>query len=272
MEIDLSIIILAGNEEDVIGDCLKSCNFASEIILVAANSTDSTISISKKLIPKIKIIKTFDEYNKNFSKWRNLGYKAASKKWILYIDADERITPALQKEILYYILHTTNYTHAAIPRANYFLGKRVRYGGTYPDYVKRLFLKAEFKGYKGILHEQPIIKGKLEYLKNDLLHFTHRSLYSMIQKTIAWTDMEAQELYKSNHPKIVWWRIFRMFITKLYTRLIKEKMYKDGTVGWISSIFEAFDTFIIYARLWEIQNQSAAPDAAHKAKLKLVIK
>lgn len=255
MEINLSIIILAGNEEKIISDCLKSCNFAPEIILVAANSTDNTVSISKKLISNIKVIKTQDEYNKHFSKWRNLGYKATTKKWILYIDADEIITSELQKEITYYILHTTHYTHAAIPRANYFLGKRVRHGGTYPDYVKRLFLKSSFGGYKGILHEQPIIKGEMSYLKNDLLHYTHRSLSSMLQKTVAWTDMEAQELYKSGHPKVVWWRIMRMFITKLYTRLIKEQMYKDGTVGWISSIFEAFDTFIIYARLWEIQNE-----------------
>lgn len=252
MEINLSIIILAGNEEGVITDCLKSCEFAKEVVLVAANSTDNTKRIAKKILPKIKIIETNDEYNKNFSKWRNLGFKATNKKWILYVDADERITPKLKEEIISKI-NQSKYTHFAIPRANYFLGKRVKHGGTYPDYVKRLFLKSSFSGYEGILHEQPMIKGDLSYLTNDLLHYTHRNLYSMIEKTIAWTDMEAQELFKSGHPKIVWWRILRMFLTKLYTRLIKEKMYKDGTVGWISSIFEAFDTFIIYARLWEIQ-------------------
>ena len=92
---NLSIIILAGNEEEIIEKCLKSCRFASEIILVAANSTDKTKTIVKKIATnwktKVKIIETFDEYNKNFSKWRNLGYKNASKQWILYIDADEII-------------------------------------------------------------------------------------------------------------------------------------------------------------------------------------
>lgn len=254
MEIDLSIIILAGNEEAIISDCLKSCKFAPEIILVAANSTDNTQKIAQSANRRIKIVETNDEYNKHFSKWRNLGYKAATKKWILYIDADERITPQLKDEIISK-LSQKDYTQFALPRANFFLGKRVKHGGTYPDYVKRLFLKSSFSGYKGILHEEPIIKGEISYLKNDLLHFTHRNLYSMLQKTIAWTDMEARELYKSGHPKVVWWRIVRMFFTKLYTRLIKEKMYLDGTVGWISSIFEAFDTFIIYARLWELQNE-----------------
>ena len=133
------------------------------------------------------------------------------------------------------------------------MGKRVRHGGTYPDYVKRLFLKSVFKGYHGILHEEPIITGTLGYLKCDLLHFTHRDLFSMVQKTLAWTDMEAKALYDSKHPKIVWWRIIRMMITKLWQRLILEKMWQDGTIGWISSIYESFDTFIIYARLWELQ-------------------
>ncbi len=253
---NLSIVIIAGNEEKMIVDCLKSCDWADEIVMVAANSSDNTVSLAKTTIPEIKIVKTNDEYNKNFTKWRNLGYKNATKDWILYIDADERITPILKTEILSAISKKNNPSaYYVIPRANYFLGKRVRHGGSYPDYVKRLYQKKYFKGYQGILHEEPIVEGPLSYLKSDLLHYTHRDLSSMINKTLVWTDMEAQALYKSNHPPIVWWRIIRMMITKLYERLIKQKMWKDGTVGWISAIFESFDTFIIYARLWEIQQK-----------------
>lgn len=251
---NLSIIILAGNEEKMIVDCLKSCDWVSEIVLVAANSTDNTVSLAKKIIPDIKIIKTTDEYNKNFSKWRNLGFQNATKEWLLYIDADERITLTLKQEIIRVINNKNNkITHFAIPRANHFLGKRVKHGGSYPDYVKRLYLKEKFKGYKGILHEEPIISGDLKHLKSDLLHFTHRDLSSMVNKTLVWTDMEAKALYEHNHPPIVWWRFIRMMITKIWERLIKQQMWKDGTVGWISVIFETFDTFLIYARLWELQ-------------------
>jgi len=253
---NLSIIILAGNEEQMIIDCLKSCNWVEEIILVAANSIDSTVILAKKTIPSIKIIKTTDEYNKNFSKWRNLGFKNANKDWILYIDADERITPKLKQEIIQKINIKNNLiSHYAIPRANHYLGKRVRYGGSYPDYVKRLYCKKYFKGYKGILHEEPIIEGSLEHLKSDLLHYTHRDLTSMVNKTLVWTDMEAQALFQNNHPPVVWWRFIRMMLTKIWERLIVQKMWKDGTVGWISVLFETFDTFLIYARLWEIQQK-----------------
>ena len=253
---NLSIIILAGNEEKMIVDCLKSCNWVSEIILVAANSTDDTVSLAKKTISSIKIVKTTDEYNKNFSKWRNLGFQNATKDWILYIDADERITSELKQEIIQKINIKNNFiSHYDIPRANYYLGKRVRFGGSYPDYVKRLYLRKNFKGYKGILHEEPLIIGPLEHLKSDLLHYTHRDLTSMVNKTLAWTDMEAKALFQNNHPPVVWWRFIRMMLTKIWERLIVQKMWRDGTVGWISVLFETFDTFLIYARLWEIQQK-----------------
>jgi hypothetical protein len=77
----------------------------------------------------------------------------------------------------------------------------------------------------------------------------------MVKKTIVWTDTEAQALFKSGHPPIVWWRFIRMMLTKIYQRLIKEKMYKDGQVGWVSVFFESYNTFLIYARLWELQQK-----------------
>lgn len=255
-KISLSIIILAGNEEDMIIDCLKLCSWAEEIILVAANSSDNTVNLAKKTIPDIKIIKTEDEYNKNFSKWRNLGFKNSTKSWLLYIDADERISLDLRKKISQIITKkSSKFSHYAIPRANYFLGQRVRFGGSYPDYVKRLYDRNFFQGYKGILHEQPIISGELGYIKSDLTHYTHRDLTSMVNKTIVWTDTEAQALFKSNHPPVVWWRFIRMMLTKLYERLVKQQMWRDGQVGWVSAIFESYNTFLIYARLWELQQK-----------------
>ncbi|MBU3935533.1 glycosyltransferase family 2 protein [Patescibacteria group bacterium] len=250
---DLSIVILAGNEEKMIGDCLKSCLWADQIVLVAANSTDKTVTIAQKIAPQIKIIKTTDQYNKNFSKWRNLGLKAATGNWIFYVDADERITPELKKEIKDIISSNQTQNWYVIPRANYYLGKRVKHGGSYPDYVKRLFQKKYLKKWQGQLHEEPLIEGHPGYLKSDLLHYTHRDLSSMIKKTNSWTDMEAEEIYRLGHPPIVPWRIFRMMLTKFWQRLIVQGMWKDGTVGWISVIFEVFDTFIIYAKVWEKQ-------------------
>jgi len=252
---------MVGNEESLIQSCLESCKFADENILVMANSTAKIKEIAKKIIPKIKITETTDEYNKNFTKWRNMGYKLATGDWILYVDVDEVVTEELKNEILKMITEdrgqrTEKISYYVIPRVNHFLGKRVRYGNSYPDYVKRLFLRKDFAGFTGILHEEPIIKGEMGYLKNALLHFTHRDLHSMVDKTNSWTDMEAQALFENNHPKVYWWRFPRMMLTKFWERAIKQSKWKDGTVGWISIIFEMFDTFIIYAKLWELQQKA----------------
>ena len=248
----LTIIIIAGNEERVIVDCLKSAKFAEELILVAANSNDATKSIAKKEIPKIKIVSIDDHYGRNFAAWRNLGLQNATSDWVFYLDADERITPRLKHEILTSIKQT-NKSYFVVPRANYFLGKRVRHGGTYPDYVKRLYQRSKLSGWLGILHEEPQVSGSFGYLKNDLLHYTHRNLSSMLDKTLIWTDMEAKALYEHHHPPVVWWRFIRMMATTFIKRYFIQSMWKDGLVGLISAIFESFDTFIIYARLWELQ-------------------
>ncbi|MEK7527675.1 MAG: glycosyltransferase family 2 protein [Patescibacteria group bacterium] len=250
----LSIIVLAGNEAEVIEDCLKSCLFADELIVVLANSSDTTKEIIRDLFPETKIIVTADEYNKNFSKWRNLGLSSAAGDWILYVDADERVTQNLKDEIIQTIQESGAFAYYVIPRFNYFLGKRVKYGGTYPDYVKRLFRRFCFSGFEGILHEEPKVTGDLGYLKSALTHLTHRYLETMVDKTLSWTEIQAKHLYESKHPPLFWWRFPRMFFWKFWRRLIKEQSFKDGAVGWISTIFESFDTFIIYARLWELQH------------------
>lgn len=251
-KINLSVVVITGNEGSLIIDCLKSCDFADEIIMVS-NATDDTNEIAKKTIPSIKI---YPHFPFNYSDSKNLAVQKASGQWLLFIDTDERITPKLRSAIQKIITDTsTPYTSYDFPRANYFLNHRVRYGGTYPDYVKRLIYRSDFQGFVGDLHEQPQVVGPNKKLTVDLLHFTHRDLSSMMTKSIKWTGLEAEMLFKDNHPLIVWWRIIRMMLTKIWERLIKQQMWRDGTVGWISAIFESFDTFMIYARLWELQQK-----------------
>lgn len=254
----LSLIIIAGNAQETITQCLNSAKWAKEIILVAANSTDNTVKIAQKTIPHLVLTQTTDEYNRNFTKWRNLGYNLATQPWIFYLDTDEVITPELKKEIITLITQSdpADKRYYVVPRFNHFLGHRVKYGGTYPDYVKRLYPKKYFHGYTGVLHEEPIVDGELGYLQSPLLHYTHTDLTSMLAKSIVWTDNEATALFLSHHPPVVWWRILRMMLTKFWERLIVQSMWRDGIVGWISVVFEMYNTYIIYARLYEKQQHA----------------
>ncbi len=253
---EISIIIICGNDEKNISKAISSSLFASQTIVVFANSTDQSKLISLKANQNITAVFTNDAYGKNFAKWRNLGLAKAKSKWIFYLDSDEYITNELAKELENITSHDKTHSYYAVPRQNYFLGKKVNHGGTYPDYQKRLFYKDDLMVWEGKLHEYPKVKGELGYLTKPILHNTHQDLSSMTTKTNIWTDILSENLLKTRHPKVVWWRIFRMFTTKLISRLFVEKMFLDGTVGWISALFESYDTALIYAKLWERQQKT----------------
>lgn len=247
----LSTIILAKNEEKMIEDCLESIKWADEIILVDSGSTDKTIEIAKKF--RAKIINVPGE-KLAYAKWRNRGLEEAKGKWVLYVDADERVTPRLRKEIQETISNT-KYTAFAIPRRNFLLGKELHWGGWWPDYVKRLYKQDKLKRWRGELHEEPVFEGELGHLKEPMIHLQPKSIKPMLEKSIRWSKIEARLLYKANHPPVTWWRILRMGATTLFDRLIKKQGFRDGTEGWIESIYQAFHTIIIYMQLWEMQQR-----------------
>ncbi len=249
---DITGIIIAGNEQDIISKAILSLSWCKHIILVSANSTDDTIKIAKKANIKIKVIQTYDSYGKNFHKWRNLGLKEVTTSNLFYLDADETVTNELIYEIEKFC-NQDQYAYAAIPRQNLYLGTKVYHGGAYPDYQKRLFKTKALRKWVSKIHEQPVVSGKMQHFKSVIIHNTHRNLYDMTEKTLIWTDIIANNLVESKHPPMKFWRLFRMFLTKFTERFIIKSMWRDGTVGLISSIHESYDTVIIYSKLWEIQ-------------------
>ena len=96
------------------------------------------------------------------------------------------------------------------------------------------------------------------------MHYTHRDLESMVNKTAAWSSIEAAQRYKQNHPKISWWRFPRVMLTAFFNSYIIQGGYKAKTVGIIESVYQAFSIFITYAKLWEMQKQSVRSDSVTK--------
>jgi len=244
----ISAIVIAKDEEDMIADCLKSISFCDEIIVIDNNSKDRTKTISEKMGARVFELKTDD-----FSKLRNLGLSKANGDWVLYVDADERVTPPLREEIK---LQISNYksqiTAYIIKRKNFYFGD---YAWPYIEKIERLFKKEFIKGWKGKLHESPIVDGKLGELENFLTHYTHKDLTSMVEKTLKWSKIEAELRFKADHPKMVWWRFPRVMISAFINSYIMEEGWKVGTAGLVESIYQAFSIFITYARLWEMQNK-----------------
>jgi len=249
---NLTAIIITKNEEAMIRDCFISVAFADEIVVVDTGNTDHTNTIAQEY--GAKIVKS---QAMGYAGFRNDGLKKASGEWILYVDADERVTPLLRTEIVDKISQTKSRIGAyEIPRNNIFLGKPMCHGGWGSDYVVRLFLKTNLLGWHNDLHEQPDFEGKSEKLVNPLIHFSHRDLASMLEKTLIFTKFESQLRLETGHPAVASWRFVRVMVTEFWYRFIKLSAWKDGIEGVIDGMFQVFNTFIIYARLWEMQLQN----------------
>lgn len=245
----ISAIVITRNEERMINECLESLGFADEIIVVDTGNTDNTNILARRHHARIVKSKGGD-----YSQYRNDGLKKAKYDWILYVDADERVSEKLKQEISDLINNPEPGIGAyAIPRKNIYLGREMKYGGWGNDYVIRLFVKSGLEGWHFPLHEQPVFKGKMGKLSSKLEHYSHRDLASMLNKTLEFTLYEARLRFESHHPPVVWWRIFRVMASEFWLRFIRLQAWRDGVEGCIDGIFQVFNTFIIYARLWEMQ-------------------
>lgn len=248
----ISVIINAKNEESFIKDCLESVKWADEIILsLSQDSIDRTGEIAKDFGAKI-IKQTPREMD--YAAWHNQGMREAKGDWLFWVDADERVTPLLKEEIKSSIIsHQSSISAFTIPRRNFLLGKELKHGGWFPDYQVRLFKKNKLRGWVGRLHERPEVDGRLGKLQNSMIHLQPDTIEPALEKSIKWSDIEARLLFEANHPKVTWWRILRMGATTLFDRLINKQGFRDGTEGWIESIYQAFHTMIVYIKLWELQ-------------------
>jgi len=192
---------------------------------------------------------------KNFSDWRNKGAREAKGEWILYIDADERVTSELREEIDSRLRGNDEggFSAFAIPRINIVLGKELKHGGFYPDYQKRLFLKKEFQMWTGDLHEEPLFSGELGHLKNPMTHDKHETLSEMVEKTNKWSNIEGKLMYDANHPPMNIFRISTAMFREFWQRMIIKRAFLDGKVGIIFAIYQVFSRFVSYTKLWELQ-------------------
>lgn len=247
---DLTVIIIALNNEDVIKDAiLSSREIASEVLVINANSTDKTREISEKNGATV-----LNHPFKDFSDQRNFGILHAKTKWILYLDADERLTDKFKRELLNII---DTYEEKG-PIGGYFINRKTFYFGkdwNLTDKVQRLFYRDKFIEWYGIVHETPKIHGEFGEIKSPILHFTHRNLSQMLEKTNKWSEYEARLRLQADHPHMTPWRFARVMLTEFYHSYVKDKGYRNGTYGLIEGIYQAFSIFITYAKLWEMQQK-----------------
>lgn len=250
----ISAVVITKNEEAMIANCLASLRFADEIVVVDSGSTDNTLEIVGR-----EQVQLIEVTNGHFKDWRNKGKSVATSDWILYVDADERVTPKLAKEISETIQFTSNAAFA-LRRNNIHFGKWLEHGGWENDRIVRLFKRSQLVGWEGNVHESATVDGILGELKEPLVHLTHRNIKDGLVKSASWTDIEARLLLEAHTKPVRPFTLVRKFIMEFFRRLIMKKGYKDGIEGWIESFQQAINRFFVYERLWELQQKPSLED------------
>lgn len=236
----LSVVLATYNEEKNLPACLESVkDIASEIIIVDGNSSDNTVAIAKQLGAKVHVTTNHPIFHINKQK----AIDMAKEKWILQLDADERVTPELREEIKRIIANDNKEINGYwIPRKNYFLGRYLLKGGQYPDYTLRLYRNGSGRLPQKDVHEQAIVDGEVGYLNNPLIHMADKNFSRYYMRWDRYTDLIARELQKKKsiyNPIItIQYLLFLPFWWFMKT-YVRHKGFMDGWQGFVFSFFSA---------------------------------
>jgi len=242
----ISAIVITLDEESHITECLNTLKWCSEIIVVDSNSSDMTLEYAAKFTNKI--IST-DETR--YGRKRNIGIQAAANDWILWVDADERITPELQAEIQEVLRHpANNLTGYMIKRQTFFIGKSIRHCGWYPDYSLRLFRKSLNVRFTDVrVHEKLIYSGKVGKLRSEICHYTDTTLEHYLNKQNKYTTLAALDL-KENHKITSRAGVVIRPVLTFFKMYFIQLGFLDGFTGFLLCVLSSVSTFNKYSKLY----------------------
>jgi (heptosyl)LPS beta-1,4-glucosyltransferase len=249
MKQTIAVVVSAYNEEKTIVRCLASVSFADEIVVVDNASQDKTVEVAKKFTKKI-----FERPNQlMLNTNKNFGFEKATADWILNLDADEEISPALAKEIIACINSNPTENGFWIQRKNFSFGKWIQHGLWWPDKQMRLFRRRKGQFPCVHIHEYIKVDGLVGDLKEPYLHYNYESIHQYLIKIDRASTSEALSLEEMHH-QLVWYDAVRFPFSDFLKIFFAQRGYKDGLHGLVLALFQAFYSFCVFAKAWEMQH------------------
>jgi glycosyltransferase involved in cell wall biosynthesis len=248
--VPLSVAIITKNEEANIRRTLESVKWAGEIVIVDSGSTDRTFDIAREFGAKV-----FIEEWKGFAAQKNSAIHKCTGDWILSLDADEEVTPALKANILK-ALDMKLGAHDAywIARRNFFLGRWVRYGGFYPDRKLRLFRSGIANPAEMLVHETFQLKAgaKSDQLNGDLIHHAYPTLSDYIEHMNRYSSLGAEMAANKGHARFSISNIVLRPIATFIYNYIFRLGFLDGREGLLLHLYHSVYVSWKYAKAWEL--------------------
>jgi glycosyltransferase involved in cell wall biosynthesis len=242
----ISVAIITKDEEGNIRACLESVKWADEIVVVDNGSTDRTLAVCQEYG-----VRVFREDWKGYSGQKNSAIEKTRNEWVLSLDADERVTPELRREMEESLAADSSVEGYWIPRKNFFLGRWIRRCGWYPDLNLRLFRKSRGHFGERAVHERVEIRGKTTPLTQPLIHETYRTLTDFVQRMDRYSTLAAREMNREGREFRWIDLLFRPPSTFLQMYILRAG-FLEGCDGLVLSVLYSFYTFAKYAKLREI--------------------
>jgi glycosyltransferase involved in cell wall biosynthesis len=244
---EFSAVVITYNEERRLDDALKSlAGVASEIVVVDCFSTDETIRIARKYTDRV-----FERAWTNYADQKNFANDKASCSWIFSLDADERLSPELRKELAELKKAEPDCVGFAIPRQVYYLGRWVRHSGWYPDWRVRLFRKDSARWEGEFVHENLVVRGKIKKLRAPIHHFTYRNIHEHLARINKFSGLAAHKLY-AGRKKARWYHLLFLPFFRFFRAYVWKRGFLDGFAGLVISVLTGYAVFARYAKLREI--------------------
>ena len=242
----ISAVINTCNSDRYLERVLSSLKGFDEILICDMYSTDKTLEIAKRF----NCIIVFHEKCEIVEPARNFAIQSATHEWILLIDSDELVTPALCNYLYNFITEKKELTGLWLARKNYMFGHFLH--GEYPDYIMRFFRKDSIT-WSSHVHARPQIKGKVKKIpkhRDDLalIHLINNSISEKIQKIDIYTNHELSKRAKQNFPLL---KIFTATFFRFFKSYCIKGGFRDGKAGIVSAGMDAFYKFITIAKIWE---------------------
>lgn len=242
--VDVSVLILARNEKNNIVDCITSCSFAKEVIVIDDNSTDETPQLAESLGARV----INRAMNGDWGGQQTFAIQQAKCPWIFFIDADERCTPELAKEIETAVAKNEQVAYW-VQRRNKFHFNEATHGVLRPDYVCRL-MPARDSYVEGYVHPTIITPYPNKKLGGFMYHYTYDNWPQYFNKFNNYTTLAAEKYKKEGKScSFLGDIVFRPFwaFIKMY---VLQGGFQDGKMGWILSVNHYFYTMTKYVKLY----------------------
>ena len=246
----LSVTVITKNEAADLDDALASVSWADEIVVVDSHSDDDTVAIARRHTDRV-VARDWPGYVDQM----NYAASVASHDWILSLDADERVTPALAREIQSTVAGEPPAAAFRIPRVTWHLGRWVRTTDWYPDYQTRLYDRRRAQWTGQYVHEAVTVRGDTGQLHGELQHYAYRDLSDHLETIDRYTSYAARQMYEAGrragafdlvgHPPLAFLRNY-----------IAHGGVRDGLPGFIISAMNAYYVFLKFAKLWELGKNS----------------